>query len=78
MLLLDRFLSAGGSALDLATGIPVRVRVQPSATRTGLFASRAGWRLIDAGARSPRAFLEIWARSNEVPLASPLSIASWR
>lgn len=74
MLLLDRFLSAGGSALDLATGAPVRVRMQARATGTPIFATRTGWRLIDAGPRSSRAFMEVWARASEAPIATPVPI----
>ena len=74
MLLLDRFLGAESSALDLATGVPVRMRTQPRATSTPILTTRMGWRLIDAGPRSPRVFVEVWARAHEVPLSAPLPI----
>ena len=74
MLLLDRFLGAESSALDLATGLPVRMRTQPRATSTPILTTRMGWRLIDAGPRSPRVFVEVWARAQEVPLSAPLPI----
>ena len=74
MLVLDRFLSAEGSALDLATGVPVRMQTHARATDTPILATRAGWRLVDAGPRSPRVFIEVWARSHEVPTSAPLAI----
>jgi two-component system response regulator HydG len=78
MLLLDRFLCADGSALDLATGVPVRTRVYARARPTAMFAFRAGWRLVDAGVRSPRAFIEVWMRAAEVPAQSGVSIDAVR
>jgi len=67
MLLLDRYLLAGGSALDLATGLPVRTRAHARPSRTSLYATRGQWRLIDAGPRSPRLFVEVWTRADDVP-----------
>jgi hypothetical protein len=67
MLLLDRFLSADGSTLDLATGVGVRTRVYARPTTTPLYATRGSWRLVDAGPRSPRTFVEVWSRADDVP-----------
>jgi two-component system response regulator HydG len=78
MLLLDRFLTAEGSALDLATGVPVRTRVYPRARAMPMFTSRAGWRLVDAGLRSPRAFIEVWMRAAEAPAHPELPIDAVR
>ena len=68
MLLLDRFLHSGSSSLDLATGQAVRLRVLGAQTRLSLFTARGAWRLVDAGPRSSRAFLEVWERWPEAPL----------
>jgi DNA-binding NtrC family response regulator len=78
MLLLDRFLSTEGSALDLATGVPVRTRIYARARATPMFASQAGWRLVDAGPRPPRAFIEVWMRAAEAPAHSEVPIDAVR
>lgn len=78
MLLLDRLLASTGSALDLATGVPVKVRHYARATGTPLYATRGGWRLIDAGEKPPRGFAEIWARSGEVPACPAIPIDAVR
>jgi DNA-binding NtrC family response regulator len=74
MLLLDRFLSADGSALDLATGVPVRTCTRARSSMPAMFTARGGWRLVDAGPRSPRTFIEAWMRAAEVPQAQPVPI----
>jgi DNA-binding NtrC family response regulator len=78
MLLLDRFLSSEGSALDLATGSPVRLRMHLRPTITAPYSTRGGWRLIDAGPRSPRVFVEAWARVHEAPDGARVSIETVR
>jgi DNA-binding NtrC family response regulator len=70
MLLLDRFLNSGSSSLDLATGQAVRLRVLAAPTRLALFTARGAWRLVDAGPRSSRAFVEVWERWADAPLAA--------
>jgi DNA-binding NtrC family response regulator len=74
MLLLDRFLSSGGSALDLATGWPVRLRMHTRPTATTPYSTRGRWRLTDSGPRSSRVYLEAWARVREAPAATAVSI----
>ena len=74
MLLLDRFLTADGSALDLATGVPVRTRAYARSSALGLYTARGGWRLVDSGPRSSRVFIEVWMRAAEVPSAPPAPI----
>jgi DNA-binding NtrC family response regulator len=78
MLLLDRFLSGEGSALDLATGLPVRVRMFTRPTGKPPYSTRGSWRLIDSGPRSARVFVEAWARVPEVTAAAPVAIDSVR
>src|SRR5262245_57180531 len=74
MLLLDRFLSSEGSALDLATGWPVRLRMHTRPTAATPYSTRGSWRLIDSGPRSSRVFVEAWARVREAPAATSVSI----
>jgi len=78
MLLLDRFLSAEGSALDLSTGAAVRIRGHARATTTPLYTARGGWRLIDAGPRSVRVFVEVWSRADEAPIRAAVPIDAVR
>jgi DNA-binding NtrC family response regulator len=78
MLLLDRFLHSPSSSLDLATGQTVRLRVLGAPTRVGLFAARGAWRLVDAGPRSSRTFLEVWERWGDGPLADAMAIDAVR
>jgi DNA-binding NtrC family response regulator len=78
MLLLDRFLSGEGSALDLATGLPVRVRMFTRPTMKPPYSTRGAWRLIDSGPRSARVFVEAWARVPDVPAGASVSIESVR
>lgn len=74
MLLLDRFLTANASALDLATGQPVRLRILPSPSATTLFTRRGSSCLIDAAQRSARSFVEAWERWGDAPVADPTPI----
>ncbi|MGE0461462.1 MAG: sigma 54-interacting transcriptional regulator [Vicinamibacterales bacterium] len=74
MLLIDRFLQAGGTALDLATGQTVRIRVVPAPSTTALFSRRGSSCLIDAAPRSSRTFVEAWERWGDGPVADPLPI----
>jgi DNA-binding NtrC family response regulator len=74
MLVLDRFLSSEGSALDLATGWPVRLRLHTRPTAAAPYSTRGAWRLIDSGPRSSRVFLEAWVRVREAPAATAVSI----
>ena len=78
MLLLDRFLSGEGSALDLATGLPVRVRMFTRPTVKPPYSTRGSWRLIDSGPRSARVFVEAWARVPDVPAAAAVAMDSVR
>jgi DNA-binding NtrC family response regulator len=63
MLMLDRYLVAGGRALDLATGASIRwhVRRQPVKPGPALFAVRAHAWLIDFDLRG-RSRIEVWER----------------
>jgi hypothetical protein len=71
----DRFLIAGGSALDLATGQPVRIRRLPAPSATALFTRRGSSCLIDAAPQSSRTYIEAWERWGEAPIADPMPIA---
>ena len=62
MLLLDRYLVTERSAIDLATGAPVEIRRFDRPTGTALYSRHGAWRLVDAGATSPRAFVEVWGK----------------
>jgi DNA-binding NtrC family response regulator len=74
MLLLDRFLTARTSALDLATGQPVRIRMLSAPSGTALFTRRGSSCLIDAAPRSSRTFVEAWERWGDACVANPLPI----
>ena len=78
MLLLDRFLHSTTSSLDLATGQTVRLRVIGAPTRVVLFTARGAWRMVDAGPRSSRAFLEVWERWEDAPLDAGMDIDAVR
>ena len=73
MLMLDRYLVAGGRALDLATGAAIRwhVRRRPAQPALPLFTMRAQSWLIDFDVRGHSRF-EIWERpaSGAFPAAS--------
>jgi DNA-binding NtrC family response regulator len=70
MLMLDRYLVAGGRALDLATGASIRwhVRRQKHAPPLSLFALRGRARLIDVDVRGPSR-IEVWERIGGDPFA---------
>ncbi len=75
MLIGDRYLAAGGTALDLATGLPVRLRPRPATRRPlPLFDRRRDWRLVDIVARSTSGWTEVWERWGDEPLAPPVDI----
>jgi len=74
MLLIDRFLTAGGSTLDLATGQPVRIRMRSAPSATALFTRRGSSCLIDAAFRSSRTCIEAWERWGDAPIADPMPI----
>ena len=69
MLLLDRFLGSGISALDLATGETVRVRIRPRPPLDVPLTRRGHWYLVDAGPHRPRGFVEAWGRAASAPPA---------
>ena len=71
MLMLDRYLVAGGRALDLATGGSIRwhVRRQPKGQPPPLFAMRGRSRLIDFDVRGSSR-IEVWERAEGVPVES--------
>ncbi len=64
MLMLDRYLVAGGNALDLATGVNIRwqIRRAPIATMPPLFTVRGRSWLIDFDPRGSSR-VEVWERS---------------
>lgn len=76
MLLGDRYLVGGGTALDLATGQPARLRRgardQPV---PALFGRRRTWRLVDVVMKPPT-WTEVWERLDEDPLVPPMNIDS--
>jgi DNA-binding NtrC family response regulator len=62
MLMLDRYLVAGGRALDLATGASIRWHVRRQRTPPPpLFSVRGRWWLIDIDRRGPSR-IEVWER----------------
>ncbi len=74
MLVIDRVLAGGGSALDLATGQAVRLRMLPAPSTLALFTRRGSSCLIDAAPRSSRTHVEVWERWNDAPVADPLPL----
>ncbi len=79
MLIGDRYLVGGGTALDLATALPVRLRPRiTSAHGAAIFERRRNWRLVDVVRKSARTSIEIWERLGETPLAAPLDIGGVR
>src|SRR6478609_6022650 len=71
MLMLDRYLVAGGQALDLATGASIRWHCRRQAHRIAppLFTIRGRSRLIDFDVRGT-ARIEVWERYEGGPIAS--------
>ena len=64
--MLDRYLVAGGRALDLATGASIKWHLhrRPSTGAPALFTTRRRWWLIDFDQRG-RSRLEVWERPGE-------------
>jgi DNA-binding NtrC family response regulator len=77
MLLGDRYLVGGGTALDLATGAPARLRRGgPHRRAPHLFDRRRSWRLVDVVTKPPSTWTEVWERWGEDPISPSMNIES--